>query len=430
MVNSRYVLLRHREIPDLDNLEVYRQHDGFKAFEKVVTKMQPGEVTEVVKASGLRGRGGAGFPAGVKWSFMDNTNWPHYVVANADESEPGTFKDREIMEGNPYQFLEGVAICAYAVQAKAAYVYLRGEFWELAGRLDQHIAAMEAVGLLGDKLFGTAYSLRIFTHLGAGAYICGEETALLESIEGKLGQPRLRPPFPPSFGLFGKPTVVNNVETLTNLPLIIERGAEWYCSLGTEKSPGVKIFSLSGCVMNPGNYELPLGTTFRQLIFEQGGGIPQGHSIKAIMAAGASSSLIVANEQALDTPMDYESVPSLGAQLGSASVIVIDDSVSIPWLINKTMHFFRHESCGKCTPCREGTFWMSHITERMAHTAALSGLPDPQDVQLLYDVASQVRNKCLCALGEFSIEAVMSGIDRFHTDFEVAAGETQTAMGD
>jgi len=430
MAHNGYVLLRHREIPDLDNLEVYRQQDGFKAFEKVVTKMQPGEVTEVVKASGLRGRGGAGFPTGVKWLFMDNKNWPHYVVANADESEPGTFKDREIMEGNPYQFLEGVAICAYAVQAKAAYVYLRGEFWELAARLDRHIAAMEAAGLMGDKLFGTAYSLRIFTHLGAGAYICGEETALLESIEGKLGQPRLRPPFPPAYGLFGKPTVVNNVETLTNLPLIIERGAEWYRSIGTEKSPGVKVFSLSGCVIKPGNYELPLGSTFRQLIFEQGGGIPEGHTIKAIMAAGASSSLIVANEQALDTPMDYESVPNLGAQLGSASVIVIDDTVSIPWLINKTMHFFRHESCGKCTPCREGTFWMSHITERMARQTAVSGAPAPEDVKLLYDVASQVRNKCLCALGEFAIEPVLSGIERFHNDFELAADAPQTATGD
>jgi len=430
MAHNGYVLLRHREIPDLDNLEVYRQNEGFKAFEKVVTKMQPGEVTELVKASGLRGRGGAGFPTGVKWSFIDSKNWPHYVVANADESEPGTFKDREILEGNPYQFLEGVAICAYAIQAKAAYVYLRGEFWELAERLDRHIAAMEAAGLLGDNIYGTAYSLRIFTHLGAGAYICGEESAMLESIEGKLGQPRLRPPFPPTFGLFGKPTVVNNVETLTNLPLILERGPEWYHTLGTGKSPGVKIFSLSGCVMNPGNYELPLGTTFRQLVFGHGGGIPEGHAIKAIMAAGASSSLIVANEQALDTPMDYESVPALGAQLGSASVIVIDDTVKIPWLINKTVHFFRHESCGKCTPCREGTFWMSHITERIAQATTSPGGIQLDDVKLLYDVASQMKNKCLCALGEFSIEAVMSGIDRFHKDFEVASGEPQAATGD
>ena len=425
MAKSGYVLLRHRETPDLDSLEVYRQQGGFKAFEKVVTRMQPGEVTEVVKASGLRGRGGAGFPTGLKWSFMDNKNWPHYVMANADESEPGTFKDREIMECNPYQFLEGVAICAYAVQAKAAYIYLRGEFWNLAGRLDQHIAAMQTDGLLGDKLFGTDYSLMIYTHLGAGAYICGEETALLESLEGKLGQPRLRPPFPPSFGLYGKPTVVNNVETLANLPPILENGADWYRSMGTEKSPGVKIFSLSGCVLRPGNYELPLGTTFRELIFEHGGGLPEGHQVKAIMAAGASSSLIVANEQALDTPMDYESVPNVGAQLGSASVIVIDDSVSIPWLINKTVHFFRHESCGKCTPCREGTFWMSHLTERIANGHAKTA-----DVDLLYDVASQIKGKCLCALGEFAIEAVLSGIERFREDFNVAVGEVQTVAGD
>ncbi len=412
-----YCLLRHRQIPELDNLQVYRQQGGFNAFEKVVKQMQPAEVTEVVKASGLRGRGGAGFPTGVKWSFIDNKNWPHYVVANADESEPGTFKDREIMERNPYQFLEGVAICAYAVQAKAAYIYLRGEFWEVAASLDRHIAALHAAGLLGDHLFGSAYSLQIYTHLGAGAYICGEETALLESIEGKLGQPRLRPPFPPSFGLYGKPTIVNNVETLTNVPLIIERGAAWYRSMGTEKSPGVKVFSLSGCVNRPGNYELPLGTPFRVLINDLGGGVPEGRKIKAIMAAGASSSLIVANEQALDTPMDYESVPSLGAQLGSASVIVIDDSVSIPWLINKTIHFFRHESCGKCTPCREGNFWMAHLTERIAHGKATA-----QDVDLLYDVAGQMRGKCLCALGEFAIEAVTSGIERFRGDFDLAGG--------
>jgi len=207
--NHHYVLLRHREVVDLDNLDVYRKNGGFHALENAVRKMQPAEVTEVVKASGLRGRGGAGFPTGLKWTFIDNNNWPHYVVANADESEPGTFKDREILECNPYQFLEGLAICAYATQARQAYVYLRGEFWELANRLDGHIAAMEAAGLLGNNLMGTEYSLAIHTHLGAGAYICGEETALLESIEGKLGQPRLRPPFPPSFGLYGKPTVVN-----------------------------------------------------------------------------------------------------------------------------------------------------------------------------------------------------------------------------
>jgi NADH-quinone oxidoreductase subunit F len=411
---QEYILLRHRSIPDLDQLEVYQQHGGFEAFAKAVTQMQPAEVTEVVKASGLRGRGGAGFPTGLKWSFIDNKNWPHYVTANADESEPGTFKDREIMEKNPFQFLEGVALASYAIQANVAYIYLRGEFWRLAQRLDEKIAELEAAGLLGDNLFGAAYSLRIYTHLGAGAYICGEETAMLESLEGKLGQPRLRPPFPPSFGLYGKPTVVNNVETLTNVPLIITHGAEWYCSFGTEKSPGTKIFSLSGSVLKPGNYELPLGTTFRELIFTHGGGLPEGRTIKALMPAGASSSLIIATEKALDTPMDYESVPSVGAQLGSASIIVVDDTVDIKWLLYKTLHFFKHESCGKCTPCREGTYWMAHIIERLNH-----GLNSPEDVALLQSVASQVRGKCLCALGEFSIEAVLSGLERFPDDFKI-----------
>ncbi len=410
---SEYILLRHRTIPDLNQLEVYRQHDGFEAFRKVVTTLQPDEVIELVKASGLRGRGGAGFPTGLKWAFTDKKAWPHYVVANADESEPGTFKDREILEKNPFQFLEGVAIAAYAVQAKAAYVYLRGEFWHIAAGLDQKIADMEAAGLLGEKLFGSDYTLRIYTHLGAGAYICGEETAMLESLEGKLGQPRLRPPFPPSFGLYGKPTVVNNVETLSNVPMIIQKGAQWYRSFGTEKSPGTKIFCLSGRVNRPGNYELPLGTTFRDLIYTHGGGVPGDHKVKAIMAAGASSSLIVATEEALDTPMDYESVPRLGAQLGSASVIVIDDTVSIDWVLYKTLHFFSHESCGKCTPCREGTYWMRHIIDRI-HSDQSSA----EDVQLLGDVASQIKGKCLCALGEFSIEAVLSGLERFDGDFD------------
>jgi NADH-quinone oxidoreductase subunit F len=411
---DHYILLRHRNIPDLNQLEIYLQQGGFEAFRKVVTTMRPEEVTEIIKSSGLRGRGGAGFPTGLKWSFIDDKNWPHYVVANADESEPGTFKDREIMECNPFQFLEGVAIASYAVGANRSYVYLRGEFWQIAHQLDRRLAELEIAGYLGEHLFDTKYSLRIFTHLGAGAYICGEETALLESIEGKIGHPRLRPPYPPAVGLYGKPTVINNVETLTNIPPIINRGAEWYRSIGTEKSTGPKIFSLSGCINRPGNYELPLGTTFRQLIFEHGEGIPDGRKIKAIMAAGASSALIVADDQALDTKMDYESVPSLGAQLGSASVIVIDESVDIGWLINKTVQFFTHESCGKCTPCREGTYWMSNLTRRIA-----TGRATQEDVELLFTVANQMKGKCFCALGEFSIEAVLSGIEKFRADFEM-----------
>jgi len=413
-----HLLLRHREIPDINKLETYRENGGFEAFKKAVTQMKPAEVTEVVKNSGLRGRGGAGFPTGMKWSFIDSRVWPHYVVANADESEPGTFKDREIMEGNPFQFLEGVAIASYAVGAQAAYIYLRGEFWELAAYLDERIAEMEQDGLLGEKLFGGEYSLKIYTHLGAGAYICGEETALLESLEGKRGQPRVRPPFPPSFGLYGKPTVVNNVETFANVPLILANGADWYKALGTADSAGVKVFSLSGRVRKPGNYELPFGTTFRQLIYEHGGGILEGRPVKAIMAAGASSSLILVDDKALDTPMDYASVRTLGADLGSASVIVIDDTVSIEWLVNRTVHFFRHESCGKCTPCREGTYWMQQLSDRIASPEGTAA-----DVETLLDVAKQMQGKCLCALGEFATMAVVTGIERFPEDFKKAVTE-------
>ncbi len=411
-----YVVLRHRDIPNLDQFDVYKKNGGFEAFTNAVKNMKPGDVTQIIKDSGLRGRGGAGFPTGTQWSFIDNKNWPHYVVANADESEPGTFKDREIMESNPFQFLEGVALACYAVGAHAGYIYLRGEFWQIAASLDEKIAEMEKEGLLGDKLFGTDFSLRLYTHLGAGAYICGEETAMLESIEGKRGQPRVRPPFPPAVGLFGKPTIVNNVETLTNVPMIVTNGAQWYKSMGTADSAGVKVFSLSGRVRKPGNYELPFGTTFRELIYTHGGGVQDSRSVKAIMPAGASSSLIVVNEdKILDTIMDYATVRTLGSDLGSASVIVIDDTVSIEWLVNKTVHFFRHESCGKCTPCREGTYWMSTITERIRSGQGTSG-----DVDMLLNVAKQIQGKCLCALGEFSTMAVVTGIERFPQDFRNA----------
>lgn len=410
-----HVLLRHRDIPDLNTLNVYKKNGGFAAFKKAVSKMQPNEVTDVVKNSGLRGRGGAGFPTGMKWSFIDNKNWPHYVVANADESEPGTFKDREIMESNPFQFLEGLAIASYAVGATVAYIYLRGEFWQVAAFLDEKIAEMEEAGFLGDNLFSTDYSLKIFTHLGAGAYICGEETALLESLEGKRGQPRVRPPFPPSYGLYGKPTIINNVETFTNVPMILANGADWYKSMGTADSSGVKIFSLSGRVRKPGNYELPFGTTFRQLIYEYGMGVQDGRPVKAIMPAGASSSLIVVDDKVLDTPMDYATVRTLGADLGSASVIVLDDTVDIDWVVNKTIHFFKHESCGKCTPCREGNYWMRNLTERIHSGAGSQG-----DVDLLLNVAKQMQGKCLCALGEFSTMAVVTGIERFPQDFKKA----------
>jgi NADH-quinone oxidoreductase subunit F len=412
-----HLLLRHRDIPDLKNIEVYKQNGGFESLKKAVTKMQPKQIVEEVKASGLRGRGGAGFPTGVKWSFLPDTIWPHYVVCNADESEPGTFKDREIMESNPYQFLEGVAISCFAVGATEGYIYLRGEFYPVAQHLDACIAEMEKQGYLGDKLFGAETSIRLKTHLGAGAYICGEETALLESLEGKRGQPRLRPPFPAVVGLYGKPTVINNVETLSNLPYIVEHGAAGFKQFGTEKSPGTKIFSLSGNVNKPGNYELPLGSTFRELIFGLGGGIPDGRKLRGIMPAGASSSIIRVDDttfdKVMDTPMDYENVQNIGSLLGSASVIVIDDSHSMDWVIAKTIEFFKHESCGKCTPCRDGNYWMLHLTERIH-----KGQASAHDVQVLDSVAAQMYGKCLCALGDFSTMAVRSAIERFPEDFQ------------
>ena len=415
---TEHLLLRHRDLEGIDQLGVYRKHGGYQAFEKILKTQTPQQVIDEVKASGLRGRGGAGFPTGVKWSFLTPDVFPRYVVANADESEPGTFKDREIMEHNPYQFLEGVAICAYAAQANAAYIYCRGEFWDLAHVLEKKIDELYQAKLLGKDLFGTDYALDIHVHLGAGAYICGEETALLESLEGKLGQPRLRPPFPAAEGLFAKPTVVNNVETLTNLPQIMARGADWYRTIGTEKSPGPKVFSLSGHIERPGNYELPLGTTFRELIFEHGGGIRGGRKIKGIMPAGASAPLLQATDEVLDTPMDYESVPAVGSQLGSASIIVMDDSVDISWMVYKTSSFFKHESCGKCTPCRDGTYWMYHVTKRIQE-----GNASADDIDLLDSVARGIQGKCLCALGEFALMPVISGIEHFRADFQTHTGD-------
>ncbi len=419
---GKLIVLRHRAIPDLHKLDVYRQNGGYEAFKNVVTTMTPQQVIDVVKASGLRGRGGAGFPTGVKWSFLTKDSYPRYLVANSDESEPGTFKDREIMEQNPHQFLEGMMIAAYAAQAHLAYNYLRGEFWDIAAALDASLVELRRAGLLGQNLFGTRYALDMHNHLGAGAYICGEESALLESLEGKLGMPRLKPPFPADKGLYLKPTVVNNTETLANVPMILAKGAEWYRTFGTEKSPGTKVFCLSGHVKNPGNYELPLGTTFRHLIYELGGGIPSGKGVKAIMTAGASSSPLPGGDDILDTPMDYESVAAKGAGLGSASIIVLDESVDMAWLTLKTTRFFKHESCGKCTPCREGTYWMLHILERINQ-----GEVTLADVTLLNDVAGQIAGKCLCPLGEFAVAPVLTSLKGWRGDFDAHAKDNKKA---
>ena len=411
---TQRILLRDQDIPDIGRLDVYVKHGGYTALRRALTAMKPEEVIDVVKASGLRGRGGAGFPTGIKWSFIPKGIFPRYVTVNADESEPGTFKDRQIIEKNPHQLVEGAAIAAYAVRADKAYIYCRGEFAQPARTLQAAVDEAYETGYLGQNIFGSGVNIDIVVHLGAGAYICGEETALLDSLEGKIGQPRLRPPFPATAGLYGKPTVVNNVETLANVPFIVANGADAYRKFGTEKSPGTKIACLSGHVKRPGNYEFELGkVTFRDLIFgaDYGRGLlHEGATVKAILPSGASSVLLGADK--LDTPLDYESVASAGSMLGSASVIVLDSTTDIVWAIYKAVRFFKHESCGKCTPCREGTFWMLRIYERL-----IQGRGARADIDLLDSVAGQMQNKCFCLLGEFSIAPVQSSIELFRDEY-------------
>lgn len=411
-----HLILRDLDIPNIADIAIYEKHGGYGALRKALKEMTPDEVIEAVKVSGLRGRGGAGFPAGVKWSFLPKGVFPRYLVANADESEPGTFKDRQIMERNPHQFIEGIAIASYAIQCHHAFIYIRGEFPYAAQCLERAIAEAEARGYLGDRILATDYALRITVHRGAGAYICGEETALLESMEGKLGQPRVKPPFPAVVGLYNKPTIINNVETLANVPLIIERGAAWYASIGTLKSTGPKVFCLSGHVNRPGNYEAAFGSiSFRDLIFDLGGGIRGGKKLKAILPAGASSFVInpALNEAVLDVKLDFDSLTPFGSALGSASVIVMDETTCMVWMAKKTTHFFEHESCGKCTPCREGTYWMARLLDRLE-----AGKGTLADVDLLASVATQMQGRTLCPLGEFSTAPVLSSVKAFREEYE------------
>jgi NADH-quinone oxidoreductase subunit F len=410
---GQHILLRNLDIPNIRELDVYVAHGGYRALRQVIENGQPDAVIAEVRKSNLRGRGGAGFPTGVKWGFVPQDVFPKYVVVNADESEPGTFKDRQLLESNPHQVIEGAAIAAYAIQARTVYVYCRGEFYQPAQTLQKAVDEAYAAGYVGQNLFGGDYALDVHVHLGAGAYICGEETALLESLEGRLGQPRLRPPFPASEGLYGKPTVINNVETLANVPAIVEKGADWYLSLGDARSPGPKIFCLSGHVMRPGNYEAILGQiTFRQLIYEHGGGVPGDRGIKAILPAGASAPILPATDEVLDAPLDYESLKPFGSALGSASVVVLDETVDAFQAAHKMARFFKHESCGKCTPCREGTHWMLKIYDKIA-----AGRGGQADLITLEDVARQIQGKCLCALGEFSVNPVLSTLKHFRDEY-------------
>ncbi|MBL8155477.1 MAG: NADH-quinone oxidoreductase subunit NuoF [Anaerolineae bacterium] len=418
-----HILLRGREIPDIWKFDTYVKNGGYDGLKKAVS-LKPAEVIEIVKASGLRGRGGAGFSAGVKWSFIPQSEPVKYVVVNADESETGTFKDREIMETNPHQLIEGAMICAWAIQAKAVYIYLRGEFWDVAHELDKRIAEAQKAGYVGDNVLGSGWSCPVFTHLGAGAYICGEESALLESLEGKLGQPRVRPPFPAQKGggLYAEPTVVNNVETLTNVPWILTHGADEFKKIGTEQSAGTKIFCVSGHVERPGNYELPLGATLRELLFTHAGGIKGGRQLKGVLPSGGSGPVIRFSgndDPLLDTKLSYEDLVKLGSILGSASIIVMDDTVDMTWVASKVTKFFKHESCGKCTPCREGTYWLDKVIDRI-----MAGQGQLSDVDLINNIARNMQGVTLCALGDFAANPIIYTIKNFPEDFRKHVAES------
>jgi NADH-quinone oxidoreductase subunit F len=416
MVEEKYILLRWKEVnADFTKLSEYRKHAGFEGLKKALS-MTPAQVIDEVKNSGLRGRGGAGFPTGVKWSFIPVNEPVKYLVINADESETGTFKDRLIMESNPYQLLEGILIGCHAIGAKAAYVYLRGEFWDVGALLDRCIEDMRKEGLVGKNIMGSGFDCEIYTHLGAGAYICGEETALLNSLEGKLGQPRVRPPFPANKGggLYSEPTVVNNVETIANVPWILDHGAAAYKAIGTEQSAGTKLYCVSGHVKRPGVYELPFSATFGDLLNDLCGG-PQHdeHPFKALLPSGGSGPIIHLNDAAMTTRMSYEDTGKLGTIIGSASLIVMDDTTDVTWVASKVTKFFKHESCGKCTPCREGTYWLDKVLDRI-----MSGEGSEKDVKLIENVAKNMAGITLCALGEFAANPILHTIKQFPDDFK------------
>jgi len=420
-----HIVLRDLDIEDIADFEVYLRHDGYEALRIAVTERTPADIVQTVKDSGLRGRGGAGFPTGVKWGFLPKGVYPRYLLCNCDESEPGTFNNHQIIDRNPHQLIEGIAISAYAIEAHTAYIYIRGEFAAAARRLERAIAQAYERGFLGRNIFGKGYDLDIYVHRGAGAYICGEETALMESLEGKIGQPRLRPPFPAVAGLYGKPTIINNVETLTNVPMIVRHGAAWYRQFGTEKSPGTKVFSISGHVKRPGNYEAPFGIPLRELIFSPDycQGMRSNRNVKIVVPGGASAGWLTADD--LDVTMDYEALAAKGSMLGSGGVIVLDESVSAVEVAYKMDEFFKHESCGKCTPCREGTYFLVKVLHRITH-----GHGRKEDIPLLHDVYHQMAGNCFCLLGESAVVPIRSALRLFPHEFEQAIAQAGNGRRD
>ncbi|HEU4326598.1 MAG TPA: NADH-quinone oxidoreductase subunit NuoF [Roseiflexaceae bacterium] len=417
---TEHIVLRDRDVPNIADFDVYLKHDGYAALQTAFKEKTPADVMNLVKDAGLRGRGGAGFPTGVKWSFLPKDVYPRYLLCNADESEPGTFNNHQIIDRNPHQLIEGIAIAAYAIECHTAYIYIRGEFASGARTLEAAIQAAYRSGFLGKNILGTGYDLDIYVHRGAGAYICGEETALMESLEGKIGQPRLKPPFPAVAGLYGKPTIINNVETLANVPRIVLKGIEWYRSFGTAKSPGTKAFSLSGHVNKPGNYELPFGVPLRELIYapEYGGGIRGDRKVKIVIPGGASAPWLTGEQ--LDVTLDYEALAAAGTMLGSGAVIVLDETVSAVHLAYKMDEFFKHESCGKCTPCREGTHWLTRVLHRMSH-----GHARKEDIPTLHDIYNQMAGNCFCLLGESAVMPIKSALRLFPQEFEEAIAQAQ-----
>ncbi len=408
------ILLRDK----VSDLESYFAAGGYRPLKKALA-LKPADIVEEVKKSGMRGRGGAGFPTGLKWSFIPkDAPGPRYLVCNADEGEPGTFKDRELIIQNPHALIEGMAIAGYAIGAAHGYIYIRGEFTAETELLEKAIAAARSKGFIGKNILGSGFNFELFLHRGAGAYICGEETALLESLEGFKGQPRLKPPFPAVKGLFGSPTVINNVETLAAVPAIIEHGGEWYAAIGTPKSTGTKLFCVSGPVNKPGVYELPLGLTFKDLLEKSCGGMKKGKRLKAVIPGGSSTPVLTA-EEAWAVKLDYESLAMAGSMLGSGAVIVIDESQCMVKLLQVLARFYHHESCGQCTPCREGCGWIEKILNRLEE-----GIGSDKDIDTLYSVAEGMMGRTICPLSDAMAMPVMSFVKKFRSEFEAhAAGK-------
>jgi NADH-quinone oxidoreductase subunit F len=406
------VLFRGLDDPQLRTIDGYRRAGGYSALEKAYRGMDPDELLAELEQSGLRGRGGAGFSMGKKGSFLPRGKMDKYLCCNADESEPGAFKDRELMQRNPHQLIEGIAIAAFAAGAGHAFIFIRGEYDLQADILDAAVAEAYEAGYLGPDICGSRCNLELVVHRGAGAYICGEETALLDALEGKRGNPRLKPPFPAVQGLYGGPTLINNVETLSNVPHIVRNGAEWFKGFGTEQSPGTKVVSVSGCVRRPGNYEVELGIPTRELIMDLAGGPLEGREVKAFYPGGSSSPVLKVSE-GLDLPYSFEAMAEAGSMLGSGSIIVADERVSIPHMALRTARFYQHESCGKCTPCREGTNWTVKMLERL-----VEGEGTPMDLDITASVQEKIIGHCLCVLGDSMAMPVGAMVRKFRGEFE------------